>query len=166
MKKSGFTLVEVMIVVAIISILALMALAFMGDAIKKSKDGRAISLIGSLRSGVGAEIDGDKHKIFPEKISDIKKYLTPQMEKNIGDGDLNISETDTITSFEASAGTVEKSGVTATGKVGGKFEGDINIVELFYDSETGNIIADGAGASSDKDIKEYKDSKKRYWKDY
>ena len=73
MKKSGFTLIEVMIVVAIISILALMALAFMGDAIKKSKDGRVISLIGSLRSGVGAEIDGDKHKIFPEKIPYLKK---------------------------------------------------------------------------------------------
>jgi prepilin-type N-terminal cleavage/methylation domain-containing protein len=165
-KKSGFTLVELMIVVAIISIIALMATLSMGDTIKKAKDGRVIALTGSLRSAAGGSINSDKSKIYTDKISEIKKYLPPQLEKIVGEGDSDISETDTITSIEVVAGTSKKDGSASIGKVGGKFEGKENIVELFYDSDTGTIVIDGAGASSEKSIKEYKDTKKRYWKEY
>ena len=166
MKDRGFTLVEIMIVVAILAILALAATAAFGDAIKKTKDGRVISLLGTLRSGAIAEIDENKHKVFPEKIRDIKIVMTPQMDKISGDGDIEVSDTDSITSIEVEAGTAEKNGVASTGRIGGKFEGKQNIVEIFYENDGGTLVIDGAGASSDKEIKEYNDSKKKYWKIY
>lgn len=48
--EKGFTLIELMIVVAIIAILAAVAVPKFGDQIKKSKDAKGLAVIGALRS--------------------------------------------------------------------------------------------------------------------
>ena len=52
MKKlqKGFTLVELMIVVAIIAILAAVAAPKFGDQLKKAKDAKGIQIVGNWRS--------------------------------------------------------------------------------------------------------------------
>lgn len=52
MKKleKGFTLIELMIVVAIIAILAAVAAPKFADQIKKAKDAKAIAVLGAVRS--------------------------------------------------------------------------------------------------------------------
>lgn len=54
MKKlqKGFTLIELMIVVAIIAILAAVAAPKFGQQIKKSKDAKGLALVGNWRSGL------------------------------------------------------------------------------------------------------------------
>ena len=54
MKKleKGFTLIELMIVVAIIAILAAVAAPKFGQQLKKSKDAKALAVVGNWRSGL------------------------------------------------------------------------------------------------------------------
>lgn len=49
--EKGFTLIELMIVVAIIAILAAVAAPKFGQQLKKAKDAKAIGLLGTWRSG-------------------------------------------------------------------------------------------------------------------
>lgn len=53
MKKlqKGFTLIELMIVVAIIAILAAVAAPKFGQQVKKAKDAKALAIVGNWRSG-------------------------------------------------------------------------------------------------------------------
>ena len=150
--KEGFTLIELMIVVFIISILAAVAIPSMGGQMNKAKDSKVISLLSTARSSANEfYIDNDTVR-HPQKIQMLKMIYTD----GYVDGDTDSS--DNITTIQAAAGTVEKSGVISIGK--GSFNGRSNIAEIYYNNQTGVVYIDGVNGNG------YKDTKKRLWKSY
>lgn len=80
MKKiKGFTLIELMIVVAIIGILAAIAIPKFADLIRKSNEGATKGNLGALRSAVSIYY-GEQEGLFP---SDDLTILTSQNGKYI-----------------------------------------------------------------------------------
>ena len=76
-KKSGFTLIELMIVVAIIGILAAIAIPKFASLIRKSGEGASKGNIGAIRSSLSIYY-GDMEGQYPAQISALTigaKYL-------------------------------------------------------------------------------------------
>ena len=68
--KKGFTLIELMIVVAIIGILAAIAIPKFADLIKKSKEGATKGSLGALRSALTIYY-GEQEGYYPNPKSDL-----------------------------------------------------------------------------------------------
>ncbi len=64
-KKRGFTLIELMIVVAIIGILAAIAIPKFADLIRKSNEGATKGNLGSVRSALSIYY-GDQEGLYPD----------------------------------------------------------------------------------------------------
>jgi len=80
MKKSkkGFTLIELMIVVAIIGILAAIAIPKFAELIRKSSEGASKGNLGSLRSALSIYY-GDMEGVYPVTVASLTsngKYLS------------------------------------------------------------------------------------------
>jgi prepilin-type N-terminal cleavage/methylation domain-containing protein len=76
-KKSGFTLIELMIVVAIIGILAAIAIPKFAELIRKSGEGASKGNLGSIRSALSIYY-GDMEGQYPAQIQGLTvagKYL-------------------------------------------------------------------------------------------
>ncbi len=75
MKKlqKGFTLIELMIVVAIIAILAAVAAPKFGDQLKKARDAKGIQIVGTRRSAFTMGY-ADTH-YYATKFSGTVKYV-------------------------------------------------------------------------------------------
>ncbi|MFH1784248.1 MAG: prepilin-type N-terminal cleavage/methylation domain-containing protein [bacterium] len=69
-SKKGFTLIELMIVVAIIGILSAVAIPRFADLITKSKEGATKGNLGALRSAVSIYY-GDNEGFFPTAITSV-----------------------------------------------------------------------------------------------
>src|SRR3989339_2069410 len=65
--KKGFTLIELMIVVAIIGILAAIAIPKFADLIKKSKEGATKGSLGALRSALTIYY-GEQEGTYPNPL--------------------------------------------------------------------------------------------------
>ena len=77
-KKSGFTLIELMIVVAIIGILAAIAIPKFADLIRKSNEGASKGNLGAIRSALSIYY-GDMEGIYPGNMAGLTaggKYLS------------------------------------------------------------------------------------------
>ncbi len=78
MKKRGFTLIELMIVVAIIGILAAIAIPKFAELIRKSQEGQVKGSLGALRSAMSIYY-GDMEGRFPDDMYSLTlggKYLS------------------------------------------------------------------------------------------
>lgn len=79
LNKKGFTLIELMIVVAIIGILAAIAIPKFADLINKSKEGATKGALSSVRSALQVYY-GDNEGLFPRDtlgvLTSQAKYIT------------------------------------------------------------------------------------------
>ena len=78
LSKKGFTLIELMIVVAIIGILAAIAIPKFAELIRKSSEGASKGNLGALRSAMSIYY-GDMEGTYPDSMTALTiggKYLT------------------------------------------------------------------------------------------
>jgi prepilin-type N-terminal cleavage/methylation domain-containing protein len=154
--KKGFTLIELMIVVAIISILSSIITIKLGNSIKKSKDSRVLNTLGTLKSLSSAypmEHEGSNSLT----IFDLKFGATRSIELIIENG----IGTGTVTSYQVKAGTANKlDGTESLGR--GSFAGEKNVVEIYYDNSTENLWIDGTTGSGI----DFLDTKGNKWNEY
>ncbi|OGR87801.1 MAG: hypothetical protein A3J74_02015 [Elusimicrobia bacterium RIFCSPHIGHO2_02_FULL_57_9] len=78
LRASGFTLIELMIVVAIIGILAAIAIPKFSNLIRKSQEGAGKGNLGSIRSALSIYY-GDMEGIYPSLLESLTlngKYLS------------------------------------------------------------------------------------------
>lgn len=167
--EKGFTLIELMIVVALIAIISVIAMITFGDQLKKSKDANVLKVLVALRGSVanGINHDSNSSDVYFNKVSEIKKYLSPAILRNIELADDTTAEDDFWTSYQMKAGKVEKAGgISSIGTIG-NLSSEMNVVEIYYDNREGRLYIDGVGAGLyDYNTKIFYDTNNKYWKDY
>jgi prepilin-type N-terminal cleavage/methylation domain-containing protein len=160
MKNKGFTLIELMIVIAIITILSSIGIQKYSSSIRNAKDSNVLALLSSFRSAYVLYITDNSSVEAPSTIQDMEYYLTNSIKRIIADG---ITSGGAITSYQVKAGTVVKNGIESEGYA--DFEGEENIAELYYNSDDGVFWVDGT--KNDKVVGEgYTDTRGELWKNY
>ncbi len=154
-KQNGFTLIELMIVVAIISILSALMLPKFGKQIAKTKDAKVLEIVANLRSGKTI-FESDNLGKYPESMTGIGIYMDNSYESYIGNGIL----TGSVTSYLMLAGVVIRGNITSIGR--GKFNDIKNTAEIYYDNTTGDIWVDGTTGSG----VDFVDTKGNLWNRY
>lgn len=142
MKKlqKGFTLIELMIVVAIIAILAAVAAPKFGQQLKKAKDAKALAVVGNWRSAINLEY---------ADTEDYETQFSPSLKNVVDKGTLG-----------ATKGIESGTETTATLDVGTN-DTDGTITQTISIAITGNITS---GTSID--ITGGKDTKGSTWSAY
>lgn len=153
--NKGFTLIELMIVVAIVTILVAISSFKLIENIKKAEDGVALKLLGNLRSSKIA-FESDNFGVEVKNITQIAIYIDKNYISKIDVG----LDSGKITSFIIKAGTVKKGNIQSIG--GGKFSGLENIAEIYYDNTSGDIWVDGTTSSG----VDFVDTKGNLWNRY
>ena len=113
--KHGFTLIELMIVVAIIGILAAIAIPKFADLIRKSNEGASKGNLGSIRSALSIYY-GDLEGVYPVDMNSLTingKYMTA------------IPKAKTP-NYHADTATASQAGTTAVNDAGGWAYDNVN----------------------------------------
>lgn len=76
-NPTGFTLIELMIVVAIIGILAAIAIPKFGEVLKRTKQGKTKGSLGALRSALTLYYSGMEGAMYPDSGASISNELGP-----------------------------------------------------------------------------------------
>ncbi len=82
LKTKGFTLIELMIVVAIIGILAAIAIPKFAQMLEKSREGATKGTLGSLKSAASIYY-GDQQGIWPSTLNALSSYSFSKYMDNI-----------------------------------------------------------------------------------
>jgi len=117
-KRRGFTLVELVIVIAILGILAMYALPKYQGIIKEARSSEAKAQLGSVRSALGIYY-AKNHGVFPATLdgSIFADGTVPEVEVTLSDGSVNRSNT--VTPSGTNDGTITSSDVSNAGGGGG-----------------------------------------------
>ncbi|MBI5574004.1 MAG: type II secretion system protein [Elusimicrobia bacterium] len=162
--KKGFTLIELMIVVAIIGILAAIAIPKFADLIKKSKEGSTKGSLGALRSALTIYY-GEQEGVYPVASTDglansegtdgyeaaiitfsnsngpfLTKYLDKMPSVKLGITGLN-DKTDTVY-----GSSIQTSGLNVPGNQGcwwyrGSAVGEMHVISSQYDTKGAYITS-------------------------
>jgi len=137
-KRRGFTLVELVIVIAILGILALYALPKYQGVIKEARSSEAKAQLGSVRSALGIYY-AKNHGVFPATL----------------DGSIFADGTVPEVEITVSGAVVRSSGVTPSGTSDGTItSSDVsgsNVGGWIYEVTTDNTKADVRLNSTDED---------------
>jgi prepilin-type N-terminal cleavage/methylation domain-containing protein len=82
-RKGGFTLIELMIVVAIIGILAAIAIPRFGQMLEKSREGQTKGNLNSIHSAMMIYY-GDQKGVWPSTLSTYSAFAFSQYLDNVG----------------------------------------------------------------------------------
>ena len=148
-KKKGFTLVELVIVIAILGILALYAIPKYQGVIKEARSSEARAQLGSVRSALGIYY-AKNHGKYPAALdgSIFADGNIPDVEVTVGG---SVVRRNTVTMAGTQDGTITKAEVQ-----------DSNIGGWMYDVSSNNTKADVRINSLDED----EANPGHYWYEY
>lgn len=154
--NKGFTLLELMVVIAIITILAVTSVPKLGYNLQKSKDAKVLSFLSILRSSLNS-YKSDNNGDTSGKIVELSVYFDNNFSSDLTNGIVS----GVVTSYQMKAGIVNKlDGTESLGR--GVFAGERHIAEIYYDNSTGDLWIDGTTGSGI----DFLDTKENNWNEY
>ena len=111
LKKQGFTLIELMIVVAIIGILAAIAVPKFADMVTKSKEASVKGNLGAVRSATSIYY-GDMEGEYPQNLHDALTTADKYMPSATGLGNFSVPANKSNANPGHSSSTTDASKVT------------------------------------------------------
>jgi type IV pilus assembly protein PilA len=135
--KNGFTLVELMIVVAIITILSSITAPKFGKQIQKAKDAKALSLVGNWRSASTLYYT-DNTGEYAENFGELAEYVGTQTQNQTFE---EVGLSTKITTTSSAAGAYIQAGTS-------ELEGNVVLINYSTTSTSASIDFDSTNGNN------------------